>query len=415
MKILMLGWEFPPFNAGGLGTACHGLTKAMNEHDVDITFVLPKMVGDFDPDSSHVNIVVANNVFMKNKKFKMKAINSLLGEYTTSKTYSERLAKYKYLEKAVNDMGGALYGQDLFEEIGRYADKVKNIASFDEYDVIHAHDWMTYKAGIKAKEETGKPLVVHIHATEFDRTCGSPDQRVYDIEREGFHKAEMIIAVSNFTKQKVVENYGVPEEKVKVVHNGVEFNDPKEVGEVQKPGKTVLYLGRMTVQKGPEYFLEAAKKVVDYDKSVRFVMAGGGDMEEYLIQRAAQMGIAKNMLFAGFLRGKDIDKAYRMADLFIMPSVSEPFGITPLEAMRNNTPCIISKTSGVSEVLNHCLKVDFWDISMTSNMILAALNYKSMHKMMSKSGYDEAHRQNWSTAAAKCVNVYRNVLDRYYN
>ncbi|MFW5990882.1 MAG: glycosyltransferase family 4 protein [Candidatus Nanoarchaeia archaeon] len=412
MKILMLGWEFPPFNAGGLGTACHGLTKAMNNYDVDITFVLPKMLGDFNPEDSHVNVVVADNVFLRNKHFKIKAINSLLGEYTTSQKYKERLARYKFLEMSRNSSCGSLYGDDLFEEIGRYADKVKAISSVDEYDVIHAHDWMTYKAGIKAKEETGKPLVVHIHATEFDRTCGNPNQAVYDQEREGFHKADKIIAVSNFTKEKVVQHYGVPPQKVEVVHNGVDFQK-EEKPAPPKPGKTVLYLGRMTMQKGPDYFLEAAKKVVDFDSSVRFVMAGEGDMETYLIERAAELGIAKNMLFAGFLRGEDIDRAYKIADLFVMPSVSEPFGITPLEAMRNNTPCIISKSSGVSEVVKHCFKVDFWDINMTSNMIIAALNYKTMHNMMSKKGFEEVHKMGWSSAAEKCISIYQETLNKF--
>ncbi|MGM5482099.1 MAG: glycosyltransferase family 4 protein [Nanobdellota archaeon] len=411
MKVLMLGWEFPPFNAGGLGTACYGLTKAMTKHDLEITFVLPKALDNFDPESSHINIIMANNVFLKNKNFKIKAINSLLGEYTNSTAYKEKLTRFKYLEKSNQSVNGTLYGQDLYEEIKRYADKVKTIASVDDYDIIHAHDWMTYKAGIKAKEETGKPLIVHIHATEFDRTCGNPSQKVYDIEREGFHAAERIIAVSNFTKQKVVENYGVPEEKIDVVHNGVEFNDYKSTSEreAKKAGKTVLYLGRMTMQKGPEYFLQAAKKVVEYDNSVRFIMAGGGDMETTLIEKAAEMGISKNLLFAGFLRGKEIDKAYKMANLYVMPSVSEPFGITPLEAMRNNTPCIISKTSGVSEVLQNCFKVDFWDINMTSNLIIAALNYNTMHKTITQGGYEEAHSQNWDSAATRCVEIYKSL------
>ncbi len=416
MKVLMLGWEFPPFNAGGLGTACHGLTKAMSANDVDITFVLPKMIGDCDPNSTHVKIITANNVFLNNKSFKVKAINSLLGEYVNSQTYEERLEKFKCLE--MNNYGnneGSVYGKDLYEEVHRYADKVKIIASVDDFDIIHAHDWMTYPAAIKAKGETGKPLVVHIHATEFDRTCGNPNQKVYDIERQGFHASDKIIAVSNLTKQRVVEHYGVDPEKVEVVHNGVDFTDCSKVESKPRNGKTVLYLGRFTVQKGPEYFLHSAKKVVDYDPSVTFIMAGGGDMEQFLIEKAAELGLGKNLLFSGFLRGSDIDKAYRMADLYVMPSVSEPFGITPLEAMRNKTPCVISKSSGVSEVLKHCFKVDFWDIDMMSNMILAALNYKSMYGMMSKSASEEVFEHNWDSAAVKCVNVYRNVLDSFYN
>ena len=412
MKVLMLGWEFPPFNAGGLGTACFGLTKAMKDMDVDVTFVLPRMKGGADTGSTHVKLITANNVFLNNKSFKMKAVNSLLGEYVNSETYEERLKKFKILEmKNDNCPGGSLYGKDLYEEIHRYAEKVKIIASVEEHDVIHAHDWMTYPAAIKAKKETGKPLVVHIHATEFDRTCGNPNQKVYDIEREGFHVSDKIVAVSNFTKQKVVEHYGVSPDKVEVVHNGVDFDDSSKQESGSKNGKTVLYLGRLTMQKGPEYFLYSAKRVVEYDPNVTFVMAGGGDMEEWLIEKSAEMGLGKNVLFAGFLRGKDIDKAYRMADLYVMPSVSEPFGITPLEAMRNKTPCIISKTSGVSEVLKHAFKVDFWDIDKMSNMIITGLNYKTMYNMISENASNEVFQHNWSSAAEKCLSVYRNVLE----
>ncbi|MFW6013906.1 MAG: glycosyltransferase family 4 protein [Nanoarchaeota archaeon] len=412
MKVLMLGWEFPPFNAGGLGTACFGLTKAMKDMDVDVTFVLPRMKGNTDTNSTHVKLITANNVFLNNKSFKMKAVNSLLGEYVNSETYEERLKKFKFLEMKNNNCpGGSLYGKDLYEEIYRYAEKVKIIASVEEHDVIHAHDWMTYPAALKAKQETGKPLVMHIHATEFDRTCGNPSQKVYDIEREGFHAADKIVAVSNFTKQKVVNHYGVSPDKVEVVHNGVDFNDSSRQKPEPKKGKIVLYLGRLTMQKGPEYFLYSAKKVIEYDPGVTFIMAGGGDMEEWLIEKAAEMGLGKNVLFAGFLRGEDIDKAYRMANLYVMPSVSEPFGITPLEAMRNNTPCIISKTSGVSEVLKHTFKVDFWDIDKMSNMIITGLNYKTLYDMISSNASKEVHQHNWSSAAEKCISVYRSVFN----
>ncbi len=416
MKVLMLGWEFPPFNAGGLGTACYGLTKAMREKDVDITFVLPRMKGENDPNSTHVKLITANNVFLKNKSFKIKAINSLLGEYVNSQTYEERLGKFKYLQmENRSDSEENPYGENLYEEVHRYAKKVKIIAGIEDYDILHAHDWMTYPAAIEAKKETGKPLIVHIHATEFDRTCGNPNQKVYDIERRGFHASDKILAVSNLTKQKVVEHYGVPPEKVEVVHNGVDFGNMKESEIKPRNGKTVLYLGRFTVQKGPEYFLYSAKKVVEYDPSITFIMAGGGDMEGFLIDKSAEMGLGKNLLFSGFLRGDDIDKAYKMADLYVMPSVSEPFGITPLEAMRNNTPCIISKNSGVSEVLKHCFKVDFWDTDMMSNMIIASLNYKTLHNTMRENGSKEVYQHKWDSAAVKCIKAYRDVLSETYN
>lgn len=422
MKILMFGWEFPPFNAGGLGTACHGLTKGLKNHDVDVTFVIPKMVGDFDPNNTHVNLLISNSLFLDSEEYeglKVEIVDSMLAEYIDPDAYDEKISSFReriktlrYDPKSSNE---DFYGGNLHEEVYRYSEKARVIALMDDYDLIHAHDWMTYEAGIKAKEATGKPLVVHIHATEFDRTCGHPNQYIYDLERKGFHVADKIIAVSQLTKNKVVEHYGIPPEKVDVVHNGVEFKGMStEFEEFSSDSKTVLYLGRMTMQKGPEYFINAAKKVIDYDSDVKFVMAGGGDMEGYLVHRVAELGMAKNFMFTGFLRGKEIDQAYKMSNVFVMPSVSEPFGITPLEAIRNKTPCIISKSSGVSEVLDHCLKVDFWDIDMMSNMMIAALNFGNLNESLSDNAISDIGKFDWTKSASKCVSVYRNVLDDYY-
>ena len=405
----MLGWEFPPYNSGGLGTACEGLTKGLCTHDVKVTFVLPKAQGDIKP--SHVNMIVASNVYIDKDKLKFLEVNSLLVPYITSEEYEERYANRPALRQGkMASVHDELYGRNLYEEVYRYAEKVKLVAGFEQFDLIHAHDWMTYPAAIKAKASSGKPLVVHIHATEFDRTGGHVNQHVYDIEREGFHAADRIIAVSNLTKCRVVEHYGVPPEKVCVVHNAVEFTHYEPETCEQRNCKTVLFLGRITLQKGPEYFLYAAKRVLEHDPDVRFVVAGSGDMEAFMIEKAAELGISKNVLFTGFLRGKDIDRAYRMADLYVMPSVSEPFGITPLEAMRNGTPVLISKTSGVSEVISHCLKVDFWDIDQMSSKILAALRYSSLHQELQEHGSREVHTFNWNVPAAKCVDVYRSVL-----
>ncbi len=415
LRVLMFGWEFPPFNAGGLGTACHGLTKAMTSQGVDVTFVLPKAAAGMDTNSTHVNLLVANDLFLKEctKGLTVTEVDSLLQEYVDIVAYDEKISNHLLKYKKLARSGGSnesVYGDNLFREVYRYSEKAGLISSIVEFDVIHAHDWMTYQAGKKAKMMSGKPLVVHIHATEFDRTAGHPNQYIYDLEREGLHAADRIIAVSNLTKDVVVQHYGINPEKVEVVHNGVEFSDCNNDKAVPKSGKTVLFLGRMTIQKGPEYFLDTAKKVLDHDPEVKFVMAGSGDMYPYLVEKAAHLGISKNVLFTGFLRGKAIDEAYQMADLYIMPSVSEPFGITPLESMRNNTPCIISKNSGVSEVLDHCLKVDFWDIDMTSNMILACLNYKSMYSHLQENGSLEVSTCGWSDAASKCIDVYKSVL-----
>jgi glycogen synthase len=411
MKVLMLGWEFPPFNSGGLGTACEGITKGLANHGVDVTFVLPKAKGEAKAD--HVRLIVANNVNFDSQKVKFYEINSLLVPYITSPAYKERYAQEVTLKEKPGNIHDELYGRNLYEEVHRYSEKVKLIAAMEDFDIIHAHDWMCYPAGIKAKKASGKPLVVHIHATEFDRTGGNVNQHVYNIEREGFHAADKIIAVSNFTRQKVIEHYGIPPEKVDVVHNAVEFTNytpeacTKGLGE-----KVVLFLGRITLQKGPEYFLYAAKRVLEKDPNVKFIVAGSGDMEAFMIQKAAELGIAHKVLFTGFLRGKDIDRAYSMADLYVMPSVSEPFGITPLEAMRNGTPVLISKTSGVSEVISHCLKVDFWDIDQMSNKMLAALRYKSLHSCLQQNGRQEVYKFNWNQPAGKILGVYNSVLSR---
>ncbi len=409
----MFGWEFPPFNAGGLGTACYGLTKGLKNQNTDIIFVLPKTINNTNSNSSHVKVLVANDIYLKEIGVKKRIINSLLGEYVNSESYDEKIKKFKQIEQINNNITGDVYGKNLFDEVYRYSQKAELIAEFENFDIIHAHDWMTYQAGIKAKKTSNKPLIVHVHATEFDRTCGHPNQYVYDIEREGMHVADKIIAVSNYTKNKIIEHYGINPQKVEVVHNGVDFEKDEDLNyeESKKLEKTVLYLGRMTIQKGPEYFLRSAKKVLEYDPNVKFIMAGGGDMEKYLIDEAARLGISKNVLFTGFLRGNDINKAYKLADLFVMPSVSEPFGITPLEAMKNNTPCIISKTSGISEVLTNCLKIDFWDTDIMSSHILSILNYKSMHNYLKENIKKEIYKHNWDTAAHKCVNIYNNLIN----
>jgi glycosyltransferase involved in cell wall biosynthesis len=227
----------------------------------------------------------------------------------------------------------------------------------------------------------------------------------------GMHAADKVIAVSSYTKWKIVEHYGVAPEKVEVVHNAVEFNsDQIPQARLSDDVKTVLFLGRITLQKGPEYFLYAAKQVLDRDPNVRFIMAGSGDMEPWIIEKAAELGISNKVLFTGFLRGKDVDKAYKMADLYVMPSVSEPFGITPLESMRNGTPVIISRTSGVSEVLSHCLKCDFWDINQLSSQMLSVLKYSSLHESLRDNGQQEVQKFNWNEPAAKCMDIYSRVL-----
>ncbi len=407
LKVLMFGWEFPPFFSGGLGTACYGLTKGLHEQNVDVTFVMPQ--GPESMHAEHVNLIIASN--MKQYRIKLTAVPSLLQPYLSAAEYTT--AYERHAEKLQNEsFSGKLYGKNIYEEVYRFSKIAGRIAQSEEFDIIHCHDWMTFPAGIEAKRMTGKPLIVHVHATEFDRTGGNGvNQYVYDIERSGMEYADKIIAVSQFTKNKIMECYGIPEEKITVVHNAVDFPHV-EPHHIKASEKVVLFLGRLTLQKGPDYFIEAAKKVLDFDPHVTFIIAGSGDMEARLIDRVAQLGIGNKVLFAGFLKGADVDHAYRMADLYVMPSVSEPFGITPLEALRNRVPVIISKQSGVSEVLKNSLKVDFWDVDELANKIISVLNYRALHHELTTHGALEVQTFNWNVPAQKCVAVYKDVLAR---
>ncbi len=405
MKVLMFGWEFPPFNTGGLGTACYGLTKALSKQGVDITFVIPTAPKPIKSD--FVNFIVASCTSFLD----IKRVSSLLVPYISSKGYD---SMYRQRSMTSDKNFGLIYGQNLFEEVNRYAMKAREIAINETFDLIHCHDWMTYLAGIEAKKISKKPLIVQVHATEFDRTGGHPNQAVYDIERMGMHAADLIIAVSNFTKNKIIKHYGIRPEKVFVVHNAIEFTDfpDKEYFKIKSQDKIVLFLGRITLQKGPDYFLDAAKKVIENEKNIKFIIAGSGDMEADMIERAARLGIAQHVLFTGFLRGDDIDRAYKMADLYVMPSVSEPFGITPLEAMRNGTPVLISKQSGVSEVIKNCLKVDFWDIDEMASKIIAVLKYNALHHCLKEHGLIEIKKISWDDSAKKCIDIYEKALSK---
>jgi glycosyltransferase involved in cell wall biosynthesis len=398
MKILMFGWEFPPMSSGGLGTACYGLTKGLSKRGAEVSFVLPYVAEDSN--SEYVKLIPANNL----KRVKMIGINSLLHAYVTSSQYQLSLLEFKKNQKQKK-----LYGTDLYQEVYRFSLKAALIAEFEDFDIIHSHDWMTFPAGIKAKEISDKPLVIHVHATEFDRTGGNVNQLIYDIEKEGMLKADLIITVSNFTKDKIITHYGISPEKITVVHNAVELSDKKEF-HIEKKDKIVLFLGRVTLQKGPDYFVQAAKKCLEFDPDIKFIIAGTGDMEGYIIEKTAELGISDKVLFSGFVPDEDLDRIYQMADVYVMPSVSEPFGITPLEAMKNNTPVIISKQSGVSEVLTHCLKVDFWDINQLVDKIIAVLKYEELNSTLKHHGNMEIKKFSWDEPAGKCIDVYNRVI-----
>jgi len=428
MKVLMFGWEFPPHISGGLGTACYGLTKGLiSIGDIDLTFVVPKAFGD--EDKSRMNIVGASDVevstevlnheeFLRNINFLH--IQSNLIPYVTPEQYAQIMTRkdigqypiHTGFSGKLNFSGG--YGHNLFQEIANYAIVAATIASKDHYDVIHAHDWLTYPAGIAAKKITGKPLIVHVHATDFDRSGGNVNPTVYDIERQGMHYADMVITVSNFTRNIVIEKYGIHPDKVVTIHNAV---DPLQhnywFDEVDnKPEKIVTFLGRVTLQKGPEYFIETAHKVLQKMDNVRFVMAGSGDMLDRMVERVASLRIGDKFNFAGFLKGEDVYRMFFMSDVYVMPSISEPFGISPLEAIQSNVPVIISKQSGVSEVLKHAIKVDFWDIDATADAIYGLLNYKGIRKMFRKHGPEEVNTLKWENTAMRIRDIYYSLINK---
>jgi glycosyltransferase involved in cell wall biosynthesis len=304
------------------------------------------------------------------------------------------------------------YGVNLMEEVANYALVASGIAATNTFDVIHAHDWLTYPAGISAKNISGKPLVIHVHATEFDRSGDHVNQPVYNIERSGMEAADLVITVSNLTRQIVIDRYGINPEKVITVHNAVEPSDRPEMSEVPRHlrEKVVTFLGRVTYQKGPDYFVEAAYKVLQKDPNVRFVMAGSGDLLNRMVRRIAQLGMGTRFHFTGFLAGAEVDRMFAMSDVYVMPSVSEPFGISPLEAMRSNVPVVISKQSGVSEVLRHALKVDFWDIDALADAIYGILHYDGLRKMFISYGKSEVDNLKWDKAASKIIDVYRKAV-----
>jgi len=409
IRTLMLGWEFPPYISGGLGTACYGLTKAMGRLGMEVTFLLPRM-GPVRLTGSEMTL---ESGF---PHVRLRAVPSGLLAY--GRYGNPRSARHTGTAagKREEDLGGpAPYGPNICEEVHRYATRVMKIAEAEEFDVIHAHDWMTFPAGIALAAHSGKPLVVQVHSTEFDRSGEHVNQYVYDIERHGMHAAAKVITVSHYTRNIVVNRYAVPPEKVEVVYNGIDFSNSPQITYVppssSKGDKVVLFLGRITMQKGPEYFLYAAKRVLEKEKNVKFVMAGDGDRLYGTIDLAAWLGIGHKVFFTRFLRGEDVARAYRMADLYVMPSVSEPFGIAPLEALQHNVPVLVSKSSGIAEAFRNALKVDFWDINEMANKIVAVLRHPPLHETLRTNGRAEALRFRWEDSAARVNEVYHRVLN----
>lgn len=389
MNILMIGWELPPHNSGGLGVACLGLAKALAAKGANITFVLPKRVD-------------VNYDFMKVIYADIEEIEKLKTSYTTT-IFGKN---YKYYDDPA---------MDYVKAVLLYAQRMQKLALKTKADLIHAHDWLSFPAGIVAKSILKKPLIAHVHATELDRTGGLyPNKLVYEIEKEGFEYADRIISVSEYTKKMIVNGYGVPEGKINVVYNGVDSFEvrklPPALHEMKNLGyKIVMFLGRITLMKGPEYFIRAAKRVLDYEPKTVFVVVGSGDMQEQMMAEAAHLGIMDKVLFTGWLRGEEKHRLWQSADLYVMPSVSEPFGIVPLESIANGTPALISKQSGVSEVLSNVLKADFWDIDEMTNKMISVLRHGELSEVLVSEGRKELPSINWSVAADKTFGVYRSL------
>jgi glycosyltransferase involved in cell wall biosynthesis len=426
MRVLMFGWEFPPHISGGLGTACYGMTKGLAHNDVDVLFVMPSASGD--EDQSDISIINASDVATADTtlsideflgKVEFLRIGSNIMPYVDPEDYSKLTAEermmqseeFKYHFHNKYKFSGK-YGTNLMEEVVRYSMVGGTLALQNNFDVIHAHDWLTYLAGIAAKRVSGKPLVIHVHATEYDRTGENVNTQVYAIEQMGMREADKVITVSDWTRNIVINKYGIDPEKVVTVHNAVDFSNRETlVAKRGVPEKTVTFLGRITFQKGPEYFIEAAHKVLQKTNNVRFVMAGSGDLLNRSIRRVAQLGMADKFHFTGFLRGADVQKMFALSDVYVMPSVSEPFGISPLEAMQSNVPTIISKQSGVAEVLKYAIKVDFWDIDALADAIYGLVTYPAIAKMAGEKGYDEVNSLKWDHAAAKIKDVYQAAMN----
>ncbi len=415
----MFGWEFPPHILGGLGTASFGLTKGMAENgDIDITFVIPKPWGD-EP-KQFARIIGANCTPVAWRDVNWDYVQSRVGNVMDPQLYYDLrdhiYADFNYMN--TNDLGciefSGRYPDNLLEEINNYSIVAGVIARTVPCDIIHSHDWLTYPAGIHAKQVTGKPLVLHVHATDFDRSRGNVNPTVFNIERDGFLNADHIITVSNLTRNTVIDKYGIDPAKVTTVHNAVEplSDELLNVEIPPKHDKVVTFLGRITMQKGPEYFVEAASQVLHKVHNVQFVMAGGGDMMEKMIRLAAQRNISDRFHFAGFLRGKEVYEMLKASDVYIMPSVSEPFGISPLEAMQMGVPSIISKQSGCAEILHNVIKVDYWDVNAMADAIYSIIKYPALYRQLSEHGLQEVNKIVWKKAGAKVINIYKQLINR---
>ncbi len=419
MKVLMFGWEYPPHILGGLGTASYGITEGLNaQGNMDITFCLPKPWGDEDQSNAH--ILAMNHVPIVWRDVDYRYVKNRIGNVTSPEEYY-RLREHIYADFSymnVNDLGcmefSGRYPDNLHEEINNYSIVAGVVARSMDFDIIHAHDWLTYPAGIHAKQISGKPLCIHVHATDFDRSRGKVNPTVYSIEKNGMDNADCIMCVSELTRKTVINHYHQLPSKCFTVHNAVYPLKPEleaiPHSDHRGKEKIVTFLGRLTMQKGPEYFVEAATLVLQRTHNVRFCMAGSGDMMDQMIYLAAQRGIADRFHFPGFMRGKQVYECLKNSDVYVMPSVSEPFGISPLEAMQCGTPTIISKQSGCAEILHNCIKVDYWDIYALADAMYSICHRESLFKYLQEEGKREVDQITWEKVGRWIKELYQRTL-----
>jgi len=412
MKVLMLGWEFPPNFAGGVGMVCYEIAKELSTHeDIEVDYVMP-----YGPRSKSFsnNFKIEGANYSKVKNINVFEIPSTLYAYDTTEEYLTRLRNESFCIEPSERIKTSkeIYGENILQEVHLYAQRVASFVEDRDFDVIHAHDWTTIPAALYLKKITGKPVVLHVHITEFDKTGGYPGhEKIMEIERDGFENADVLIPVSNHTKNRILNSYGVNPKRMEVIHNGGISDLVPEINENKffEDSKMVLFAGRATMQKGPTYFVETAAKVLKYEPNTKFIMAGTGEQLNKCIELASNLGISKNILFHGFYTRKEADMFFGSADIFIMPSVSEPFGVVPFEAAAKGTPCIISKQSGISEVFENCFKVDFWDTDEMANKIVALLRYSPLHYHMKHSAFKEFQKFSWEKPVTRMINIYNEV------
>ena len=404
MRVLMFGWEFPPFQAGGLATATLGLVKGLLARGTEVTLVVPFAASGTDVPGLRLVSAAEPRPGLRSIR-----VESPLQPYAGAEEY------LVLSDRRAGTAGSSVYGSNLFDEVERYADIAATIAAEEPHDLIDTHDWITFAAGARAREVSGKPLVAHIHATEYDRCGGRGNPEIHRRERAGMLEADRVISNSAMLRRRVMEEYEIPGDKIDVVHFGVEASAEKSATEdlpVADGRPTVLFLGRVTRQKGPEYFIETARRVADHVPRVQFVVAGTGDLLPHVIERTVELDLADRVHFAGPVPAADVDRLYRAADVCVMPSVSEPLGLVALESLRNGTPCVIPKESGVAEVVRHAFRVDFWDVEETANKVVGLLTHPALWEEMSEAGLEKVRspKLGLDEAAGKTAAVYARTL-----